>query len=705
MSRRNTPASDTIDLGEIAAAMRRGWRWVPAGVALGLMAALLVTLVLREEYEARATVLLKASSDRSSPALGRMGGLDALLDTPSEFETEMQVLRSRAVMGAVVDSLGLRATVADPGSLSLGQAFTHLQLADPRLEGVYRFRREGDAYRVRGPGAAESVRAGLPQRVPGLTFTLRAEGLPDAFTLEVVDRESAIDQVEKKLDASRAGGEVAELVFRSSDRFLAAAVPNAMVAEYLARRKTVDRGVNQHRSEFIVQQIDSVAGELTLAEANLRRHQEATGTLDPELAGEAEFRRVMELRGALEELEIEERALRQVVRGLGSGTFSARDVAAYPTFLRTTAINDLLSRLMDFQVQRLQLLEGRTERDPDVMTVTRNIEYLEREIESITRAYLNGIVSQQVQLRAELSTYRATSDNLPALAEQSFGLQREVKRLTETLLALQTQLVQTRLAAIGEGGEVRVIDTAVPPRDPSFPNPLLNLMIGLLGGLMLGSVGALGSGYLGSRVRDPREAELAAGVPAVAFNPRTPLLLAEAGGWRTLLVLPVSTSPYALQVAHHLAASAALKGNDVALAEMDGSELSLVASGNGRAGGSGAEEASTLPATADQPEIVSSPAGADYHLFRSNGRGARVQPRLLVEQLEARFSRVIVAASPVGGITSAALLSHERPVLLVADTSRTRRRELREAVESLERLDVPVVGVVLLDARRDAAPL
>ena len=41
--------------------------------------------------------------------------------------------------------------------------------------------------------------------------------------------------------------------------------------------------------------------------------------------------------------------------------------------------------------------------------------------------------------------------------------QREVKRLTQTMLGVQAQIIDARLAAIAEGGQVRQIDVAQPP--------------------------------------------------------------------------------------------------------------------------------------------------------------------------------------------------------------------------------------------------
>jgi len=53
------------------------------------------------------------------------------------------------------------------------------------------------------------------------------------------------------------------------------------------------------------------------------------------------------------------------------------------------------------------------------------------------------------------------------------------------------QVLTARLAALAEGGDVRVIDEAVSPRRVTFPRPLPTIAMGLVGGAIAGFVIAL----------------------------------------------------------------------------------------------------------------------------------------------------------------------------------------------------------------------
>ena len=54
-----------------------------------------------------------------------------------------------------------------------------------------------------------------------------------------------------------------------------------------------------------------------------------------------------------------------------------------------------------------------------------------------------------------------------------------------------SQLLEARLAAISEGGDVRLIDEAVAPRKVAFPRPSITFAICIVLGLALGISAAL----------------------------------------------------------------------------------------------------------------------------------------------------------------------------------------------------------------------
>jgi len=58
-------------------------------------------------------------------------------------------------------------------------------------------------------------------------------------------------------------------------------------------------------------------------------------------------------------------------------------------------------------------------------------------------------------------------------------------------VGMGAQVLTARLAALAEGGDVRVIDEAVSPRRVTFPRPLPTIALCLAGGAVVGFVLAL----------------------------------------------------------------------------------------------------------------------------------------------------------------------------------------------------------------------
>ncbi|MQA92156.1 MAG: hypothetical protein GEU90_18350 [Gemmatimonas sp.] len=695
---------DVLDLREIGAVLREGWRWVVGGLLVGLLGAALVLILVRPRYEATALVLLRNTPVPSAGVLDMvggsqtLGGLSSLLGADAGFETEVAILSSRSIAGAVVESLGLQADVIEPGGWTPRRLFATAHYPEDLEEGVYEFERSGDGYLVRGPRTRSEVRAGETVVIGGAVVTLAGSGLPSSFSIELRDFSDAVTGVNESLDVEQAGGTVAELEYRTTSPQLAAEIPNALVAEYMARRRTTGRGINQQRYAFLSEHVDSLSLELERATVALREHQEASGVVDPEASTEAEVEQLMLLRADGEELAIEARALREKLEPRPGIELNAREVAAYPALFANPAINQLLARLTTIDSELAELLERRTEEDPDVRRLVGESQAIEDQIIGMARSYHQSIEQQLQEVSVELDGSHAAIAALPAQVERSFRLERDVDRLAMTLAALETQLVQVRLAAIAELGDVRQIDQAEVPKRVAFPQPMLTLAIGLLAGLFVGTAGALTGGSLGRRVKSVGQVERMTGLPAVSFDPPAPLLIGELGERKSVLVVPVGAGARAGPVAMRIAETAALRGERVVLADWT-RDVRILPSGSD----SSPDRHGAGSTVDDRRDADDRPEGADYTLHRRAGPDLPATiARSEIEGLEESGSFVVSLLPNIKQPVSVALLSKERTAVLVAPAG-ARRTELVAAAGILKQLGVPLAGVVVHNGFDDGA--
>ena len=248
------PAADLIDLADAGRVLRRGWRTVLATALLGTLAAVAVLLWAPRQFVGAASVVVRSAAPPGASLLGRLGipaelapaSVGDALSSP--LETELQVVGSRAVVGGALDSLGLQVRVVAPRERAPWQLLRPVPRPGAFRRVTLTFERVGDVYRVRGRGVAVDVAPGRPGNTPYGPLVLADGALPDRFRVQLLDREDALRALDRRLDVAKAGGEVVRIGYAAPDSLSAAAVPNAIVAGYLARRRTTDRSVNEYRA-------------------------------------------------------------------------------------------------------------------------------------------------------------------------------------------------------------------------------------------------------------------------------------------------------------------------------------------------------------------------------------------------------------------------------------------------------------------------
>lgn len=664
-----------LDFTELARILKRGYRWVLGGVAFGVLLGALVYVITSPQYEGATSLVIR---DSPQPGANGLGALGVLLPIQSGLTTELHILESRSLAEGVVDSLGLQLEFDAPG-LGVGSALTLIRAQADVEEGDYSAERLGDVVTVRGPAGSAQVRIGQPFELGGVVARVDRLSQGESIEFRLLDRGHAVRRLQRNLKVDNPGGDIAKVEFRSADRNLAAAVPNTLVNQYLRRRRTTDRGVNQRRYEFLVQRIDSLASELSIAEAALRGYQERSGSVDPSTETAGSLTRYGALQAEAEAAEVEARALRGVLRQISDGRGSTRQLAAYPTFLQNAAINDLLSRLLQLESERTRLLQRRRESDPEVSVLDRSISELEEQLRALATAYLAGLDLQRVEIARELDEYQNNLAAVPAHALTVGRLQREVVRLSESLLALQGQLVQARVAAVSEGGDIRQIDPAIVPRDPVFPTLPLTLGLGMLGGMVLGIGSALVRGYLGERIDDPDMIRTASGVPVTTLHGRSPLFISSLGHRSVVLVVPLGQGARPKDVAQRIAETVGARDERVMVVEMHA--LDVVSEPELRTRDRGVGHDTTVP------------------VRHVNGRARTLRERVLVlEDLRREASTLVVAIDDELASTAPALVPREAStVVFTGVAGRFSRSQLRTAIDGYAALGLHIEGIVVTD--------
>jgi tyrosine-protein kinase Etk/Wzc len=723
---------------------------------LALGAAVLGTRYIRPIYEAETTI--RIDEERSSVPI--LDVLKTLSSSGSGIGTEMQVLRSRTLAEAVIDSLRLQVRLLEPRSASRDALVQVGRVERLAPKGRYEIRREaGDRFEVRRRGQSEVVaRVGVGEavRVAGTSFELQPAALQhDQIVIGVDAFDDVLRSVRRRLVVGRPSrdADIVEARYQDSDRMLTAAVPNVLADRFIAFRSRDRSRESQSTIRFLDDQLGEISGQLRMAEGELQQFREGTGVISLEAEARANIAGLGELKANRDALAAEATALRQVLnqiaRSSEAGAQRDRTVLAFPTLLRIPAASQLLTSLVDLEDERARRLQVRRPEDAEIVALDRRIREVEGEIVSIGRTYLQGLSEQVASLDGTLSQFRSELQRVPAREIDFARLQRQVSGLEEIYTALATTLKEQQVLAAVEDASIRVVDPAVPPSRPVRPNLPLTMALALLVGSVIGVGAAFVREQVDTAVHTREDLQKSArGVPLLGTIPRIRAAAKANGRLRRGAGAPVTVERLVAANEPHSPAAEAYRTlrTSVAFSRSGAPPATLVFTsplpGDGKST-SASNYAITLARQGVRCVIVDAdmrrgtlhgvfgaakePGLSNVLLGRTTAAAAIQQVRVgdldlavltggvtppnpaellgssamasLLEELSQEYEAIVIDAPPLNLVTDAALVGvHADGVILVARAGVTDRAAVAYAMEQLRSVRARVLGTILNDS-------
>jgi capsular exopolysaccharide synthesis family protein len=457
------------------------------------------------------------------------------LSSGGEVATEAEVVRSRVLAEDVVDSLGLQLTLAGPNRVERSQVLERpIVERDAPARRYQLVRRDDGVFDILADSMADalgSVRPGTRVQLPGASFRLLPAATAYArITLDIRPFDRAVDAVLADLHVAQPSRDtkILQVRYDAPDRQLAYRVPNLLVDRFVARRQDVQRSDALKTVAFLRKQVDSVAAQLETSEEKLRRYREQSGAIDPTAEANSQVSRLINSQTERSAVNAERDALSRMLADADAKAAKARpedpspyrDLLAFPTLMRNSAARELLQALSDAEQQRTALLARRKPTDLDVQALSKRVDQVQGELRGVVATYLQGLTNQVATLDTNLAQFGRQLGALPTRQLEVARLEREPKVLGDIYSLLQTRLKEAEIAAAANDPSVRVVDRAVAPQYASSPKPLVNLFVGLVGGLMLGLGVVAVRELLDRSIHTQSDVQLTTGLPVLGLIPR-----------------------------------------------------------------------------------------------------------------------------------------------------------------------------------------
>ncbi|EMB5672806.1 polysaccharide biosynthesis tyrosine autokinase [Acinetobacter baumannii] len=710
MNQQNTNTEDTIDLKELFFSLIAQWKLIALCVILSVVCALLYLRVTPDTYSVDALVQVEDSKGASAALLG---DLSQMIEQKSPAQAEIEILKSRLVLGSVIKDLHLNIQVS-----STENTLTHRLLSDADYKTEYTtksviFKDGLKSFDIR----QFEIPAYYLDKNLLLDFDKQSLRLTDPVTEEVI-LTVPLNQV-NHVAGPHGLWKVAIFTkdqFDATYNIKSLSLPiavNAISANYAVAERGKLTGVlglnyQGQDKEHITKVLNAILA--TYSAQNIeRRSAESAQTLkflDEQLP---------DLKKQLDDAERQFNKFRQ--------QYNTVDVTKESELYLTQSIT-LETKKAELEQKQAEMAAKYTAEHPAM-----------REI--------NG---QLAAINKQIGELNSTLKQLPDVQRQYLQLYREVEVKTQLYTALLNSYQQLRIAKAGEIGNVRIVDTAVEPVEPIKPKKLLVLILSVFVGGFIGALIALLRNMLRTGIKDSGQIENEMDLPVYATVPRSPIQESRIKILKKKKSIPILAvknsddiaieSLRSIRTAIHFALANA-KNNIIMIAgpspEVGKSFIStnlatIFAQSNNRVLLIDADMrrgymhkyfdvdvkpglSELLSGQADLQKVLHKTQVADLDVItrgKSPTNPSEIlssnQFKELLEQLQSQYDHIIIDTPPVLAVTDGIIISQYTGVnLIVARYAKSQMKELELTVNRFEQAGVKVNGFILNDIQRASA--
>lgn len=701
---------------------RRYWWLVFGGPVLTVGLTFLWVWMSPSEY--RATSVLRLADARRAITRGVEQTTVEPQRSTEQLLSQIQMLRSRWVASAVVDSTGLR---LEPNYRGFKPALLQNVRVQPDApsDTLHLEFRDAD-YAVQNlAGATATAAYGSRATVAGVGFTVEAR--PRARNAEwvVLPREEAIDRlIENVRTYRRPSTSIVDVSFTVRNAGLAQRVVNTLAAVFQSLEARGAQDQSRRRRIFLDEQLrrtDSLLAESQLALSAFRSRQQVYSSRDKLAAQQVGL---LDLETRRIQLDADRDSYRSLLSQLEQGDSVARraalrSLAANPEVAANPVVFRLYDQLLTQQKSLDSMRVGAAATNPDLIRMAQLASGTENELRAAMRSHMASLDARAAALHTQETRTAAGVRELPTIEAQEVRLVQQVDAIRKLGDQLRDERQRAAMAEAVEVGEVEIVDLASLPYKPVPAFGMLKMALAVIMGLGLGIGGALLVERLDPSIRHAGDIESSLQINSLALIPkvdpskvegteayrvlRTRLLLApEASRARTVVVTSAIAGEGKTTTSANLACSLAWEGRRVLLVDADLWRGRLHRRFKGKRNPGLAEcllAGEMVPGairTTDIATLSFMPSGKGTGSPSDMVTSARVPA--LFAQMREQFDIVVIDSPPVLAASETVVLSTSADgVVLVVRAGHTDREVVQHAVHQISSTGGKLVGAVLND--------
>lgn len=435
-----------IDIREIWAAIYRSRFWIVGIFAAVLAIVFVVTILSTRLYDGTASVEVRQEAEKVLGTEDDREGASSKIDSDRFLQTQLDIIRSRAVSDAVAQSLSL-----------------------------YRNNKFIEAM--------------------GITEEPKNSGV---LSTEEARREQVLEALRENLSVTYTGDtRIVNISFSSPSSRLSAQIANSYADSFIRNNLARKFDTSAYALEFLRDQLAQSQARLEKAEQAAVDAARRTGIVDVGNGTDSDGNRTGPKSLTTEQLVLLNESYSRVVAQRIAAEEKWSRISALPLLsitevLSNQAIQGMIEQRSSAEADYEAQLTNRRPDHPSVQQANSRVRELDQQISTIARNIRESIKSQYTIALAEENKLasRLGSLKINTLAEQGDSIQLSIlRRDAETNRAQYESLLKRYNELNAEAGvqsnNLTIVDRAQTAVEPSWPKWPLNIALGLMAGALL----------------------------------------------------------------------------------------------------------------------------------------------------------------------------------------------------------------------------
>ena len=468
----SSTANEEIDLGKIFGVLRDSKKSILAITVVFTLLGLIYSVFATPIYRSDVLIQVDSKTD-GSPAFGEAMAKE--FSTESSAVTEMELIKSRRVIGKAVDKLNLTTSVVPDYLPVIGKGLARLMHHESSAT-VARFIMPADAekniyqLKITNADTGEFILTdednsniklvgfvGQPVTEQGYSVLITAlKGVNnDTFTVKKLPRFDVIAFYQQSLITAEKGKDtgIVEVSLKGQNRLKTQKILNSISENYYSMNADRAAASADKSLEFLNARLPKIKSELTDAENKLNKYREVHQSVNMEMQAKSSLDELVALDGQINELSFQEADISRIY------------TKEHPLYKA--------------------LIEKR-----------------------------NDLLAQKIRLTHKI-------DLMPETQREIIRLTRHVDVNQQTYMQILNKIQELEIVKASSSASVQIIDTASSSTKPVAPNRILLVIAPAILGLILGVLIALFRVILNNTIVDPQQLK-AMDLPVFALVPKTP---------------------------------------------------------------------------------------------------------------------------------------------------------------------------------------